>query len=133
MAQVAPIFSTNAADRTECYPLIAFGSQNCCVYCDSFPREDGRYQLTQLFDSSDRLSCEWCDKERGVCKQARDAAGDLALRGGPDLPGHSEPTELAGAVRGVLFEHAGGERRRRDRAARRGACLFIYLIIDFEA
>ena len=48
------------------------------MYCDSFPREDGRYQLTQLFDSSDRLSCEWCDKERGVCKQARDAAGDLA-------------------------------------------------------
>ena len=78
MAQVAPLFSTNAADRTECYNLIAFGSQNCCVYCDSFPREDGRYQLTQLFDSSDRLSCEWCDKERGVCKQARDAAGDLA-------------------------------------------------------
>ena len=42
------------------------------MYCDSFPREDGRYQLIQLFDSSDRLSSEWCDKERGVCKQARD-------------------------------------------------------------
>ena len=84
---VAPLFTTNAADRTQCYDLIAFGSQNCCVYCDSFPREDGRYQLTQLFDSNDRLSCEWCDKERGVCKQARDAAGDLAscdLRSGSD-------------------------------------------------
>ena len=77
MAQVAPLFSTSAADRTECYNLIAFGSQNCCVYCDSFPREDGRYQLTQLFNSNDRVSSEWCDKERGVCKQARDAAGDL--------------------------------------------------------
>ena len=77
MAQVAPIFSTNAADRTECYNLIAFGSQNCCVYCDSFPAEDGRYKLTQWFDSTDLLSCEFCDKQAGVCSQAKDDAGKL--------------------------------------------------------
>ena len=76
-AQVAPIFSTNAADRTDCYPLIAFGSQNCCVYCDSFPEEDGRYKLTQWFDSTDLLSCEFCDKQGGVCSQAKDDAGKL--------------------------------------------------------
>ena len=67
------------------------------MYCDSFPREDGRYQLTQLFDSSDRLSCEWCDKERGVCKQARDAAGDLAscdLSGGDPCTNAACPEDL---------------------------------------
>ena len=74
---VAPLFSTNAADRTECYNLIAFGSQNCCVYCDSFPEEDGRYKLTQWFDSTDLLSCEFCDKQGGVCSQAKDDAGKL--------------------------------------------------------
>ena len=77
VAQVAPLFSTNAADRTECYNLIAFGSQNCCVYCDSFPEEDGRYKLTQWFDSTDLLSCEFCDKQGGVCSQAKDDAGKL--------------------------------------------------------
>ena len=74
---VAPLFSTSAADRTECYNLIAFGSQNCCVYCDYFPEEDGRYKLTQWFDSTDLLSCEFCDKQGGVCSQAKDDAGKL--------------------------------------------------------
>ena len=52
------------------------------MYCDSFPEEDGRYKLTQWFDSTDLLSCEFCDKQGGVCKQARDAAGDLVKRRG---------------------------------------------------
>ena len=115
MQTVAPIFSTNAADRTECYPLIAFGSQNCCVYCDSFPEEDGRYQLTQLFDSSDRLSCEWCDKERGVCKQARDAAGDLAscdlsggTHGGEDQEPDEDPTLCCKALTAECLACAAG-------------------------
>jgi hypothetical protein len=47
------------------------------VYCDYFPEEDGRYKLTQWFESTDLLSCEFCDKQGGVCSQAKDDAGKL--------------------------------------------------------
>ena len=71
-------YSSYATSAQNCYSQIAYGSVNCCLYCDAFPG-NGRHQLSQVYQdpatgtvTQEVTSCEFCDKVGEDCTQVTD-------------------------------------------------------------